>query len=156
MITQQRPSGDPNTEDAIPDTDPVARLRLQLDELQTYIRQQWAARTDRALLGLRRLILLASAGVVAIVAAGAWIVTSVVLFLLGASDGLSILLAGRLWLANLIVGAGAIVLLAIGTMVAWAGWAAASKRRTRTKYEHRQREQRRRFGHTARDRASHS
>ena len=41
MMTQEPPNGKPDTDDV----DPVARLRLQLEELQTYVRQQWAAPT---------------------------------------------------------------------------------------------------------------
>ena len=155
MITQERPNGDPHADDVPPDSDPLARLRLQLDELQTYVRQQWAARTDRALVGLRRLVLFGLMGIAALLAAATWIVTAVVLFLLGASDGLATVLAGRLWLANLIVGGGALALVAIGAAATYYLWASASRQRTRIKYEHRQREQRRRFGRTAHDRASH-
>ena len=153
MITEERSNGD--TDDVLPDTDPLARLRLQLDELQTYVRQQWAARTDRALVGLRRLVFFAIVGGGALLAVAAWIVTAVVLFLVGATDGLRILLAGRLWLASLIVGAGALALVAIGAAATYYLWASASKQRTKSRYEHREREQRRRFGRTAHDRASH-
>src|SRR5579885_1640593 len=142
MIRQQRPNGSPDTDD----TDPVARLRLQFDELQTYVGQQLAARIDRALLGLRRMALLAFVGAAALVAVLAWIVTAVVLFLFGASEGLATLFAGRIWLANLIVGATALGLVAVAAMVSSAAWAATSKRRTKIKYQHRERDQQRRFG----------
>jgi len=154
MITQKRFNEEPPADQPGAEADPVARLRLQLDELQAYVRQQWVARTDRALLGLRRLALLAFLGSVALVAVAAWIVTAVVLFLKGATDGLGILLAGRVWLAGLIVGAAALTLVAVGAVVAYAVWAAVSKRRTRIKYEHRQHEQRRRYGRSAQDRGS--
>ncbi|HEV3345218.1 MAG TPA: hypothetical protein VG125_32875 [Pirellulales bacterium] len=154
MITQERFSEEPAADEPGAEADPVVRLRLQLDELQAYVRQQWAARTDRALLGLRRLALLAFLGIAALVAVAAWIVTAVVLFLKGASDGLGLLLGGRFWLASLIVGATALVLVAAAAMATYAVWAAASKQRTRIKYEHRQHEQRRRFGRTAHDRAN--
>ena len=112
-------------------------------------------RADRALVGLRRMALFAFVGAAALVAVLAWIVTAVVLFLLGATEGLAILLAGRIWLANLIVGAAAVGLVAAGTAATYGAWAAASKQRTRAKYEHREREQQRRFGRTAHDRANH-
>ncbi|HWB09331.1 MAG TPA: hypothetical protein VG826_08910 [Pirellulales bacterium] len=150
MITQERPNGDPAVE--VPD--PLTRFRGQLDELQTYLRQQWAARTDRALLGLRRLALLAFLGIAALIAVASWIVTAVVLFLQGATEGLSILLAGRLWLASLVVGAAALALVVLAATTAYALLAATSKQRTRAKYEHRARDQRRRFGRNAHDRAS--
>jgi hypothetical protein len=152
MITQEPHNGHPNVE--VPDTDPLAQLRVLLDELQAYLRQAWAARTDRALLGLRRLALLAFFGIAVLVAVAAWIVTAVVLFLQGATEGLSILLAGRMWLASLIVGVTGVALVALGATTAYVLLAAASKQRTRIKYEHRARDQRRRFGRTAHDRAS--
>lgn len=155
MITQERPREDAAPDGAFPEADPVGRLRLQLDELHAYLRQQWAARTDRALLGLRRVAVLALLAVAALVALTAWIVTAVVLFLQGVTEGLAILLAGRLWLASLIVGAAALALIAVGVLGTYAVLTATSKRRTRTKYEHRARDQQRRFGRTAHDRASH-
>jgi hypothetical protein len=154
MITQERFHQEPAADPEGAEADPMARLRVQLDELQTYLRQQWAARTDRARLGLRRLALLAFLGAAALVAVAAWIVTAVVLFLRGATDGLGVVLSGRVWLASLIVGATALTLVAAGAWIAYAAWAAASKQRTRSKYEHRQREQRRRFGRSASDRVS--
>src|SRR5690348_2971133 len=94
MITQGRFTTQPDADDA----DPVARLRLQIEELQAYFRQQWAVRADRAMLGFRRLILSAILGAVALVALAAWIVTAVVLLLQGAAGGLASVLDGRLWL----------------------------------------------------------
>lgn len=137
-----------------PEDDPVARLGLQFSELQAYVRQQWAARTDRALLGLRRLAVLAVAGILALTAAAAWVVTGVVLVLAGATGGLATVFDGRLWLAGLIVGTSALALVAVGVAVMYGAWQAASKQSTRAKYEKRRRQQRQEFGHSAHDRAS--
>jgi arginine exporter protein ArgO len=106
------------------------------------------------LLGLRRLAILAVAGVVAMLALAAWIITGVVLLLQGATGGLATILNGRVWLANLIVGGGAVLLVALGIAVTYGAWRAASKQRTRQKYDERQRVQRRQYGHSAHDRAS--
>lgn len=154
MITQPRFTDRPAPDDTQPDDDPVARLRLQLDELQAYARQQWAARTDRVLLGIRRLALSAVVGVIGLVALAAWVITAVVLLLEGATGGLATVLEGRIWLAALIVGGVALAVVAVALSVAYRGWTRASKKRTTQKYEHRQREQRRQFGHNAHDRAS--
>ncbi|HVX11471.1 MAG TPA: hypothetical protein VHC22_09840 [Pirellulales bacterium] len=154
MISQERFNDDATSSECSPDDDPVARLRLQLNELQAYVLQHWAARTDRFLLGLRRLAILAVAAVVAMVGLVAWIVMGVVLLLQGATGGLATLLDGRVWLANLIVGGGAVLLVALGIAAAYGAWRAASKQRTRQKYEERQRVQRRQYGHSAHDRAS--
>lgn len=154
MITQPRFNDDSISGDGPPDDDPVARLRLQLNELQAYVRQQWAVRTDRVLLGLRRFAILVTAGVVAGLAAAAWIVTAIVLLLQGTTGGLATVLSGRVWLASLIVGGTALALIVVGMAVVYGAWQSAAKHRTRQKYEHRQREQRRQFGHDAHDRAS--
>lgn len=137
-----------------PEEDPVARLHVQLNELQAYLRQQWAARTDRVLLGVRRLAVLAMAGVVALLALAAWVVTAVVLLLTGLTGGLATLLHGRLWLAGIIVGGSAIGLVTLSVAVLYGAWQAVSKRRTRQKYEHKQREQQRQFGRSAHERAT--
>lgn len=137
-----------------PDEDPVARLRLQLNELQAYLWQQWAARTDRVLLGMRRLVVLAVVGGLALLALAVWMATAVVLLLAGATGGLAMLLHGRLWLAGLIVGGSAIGLVAVSMAVLYGMWQAASKRRTRKKYEYAREEQQRQFGRTAHERAT--
>lgn len=154
MIGQPRFSDEALGGTPPPEDDPVARLHLQLNELQAYLRQQWAARTDRVLLGMRRLIVLAVAGTIALLAMAAWVVTAVVLLLAGATGGLATLMHGRLWLAGLIVGGTAIGLVAVSVAAMYAAWQTASKRRTRKKYEHSQREQQRQFGRSAHERAT--
>lgn len=134
--------------------DPLARLRLELTELQAHLRQQWAARTDRVLLGMRRWIALATVAILALLALVAWVVTAVILLLAGVTGGLATVLHGRFWLAGIIVGVGAIALLAVSLAALYAGWHAVSRRRTRQKYERARREQRRQFGHSAHERAT--
>lgn len=153
MITQPRFSEEIDHDQPSHD-DPVARLRLQLNELQAYVRQQWAARTDRVLLGLRRMFIMAAVGAVFLMAGAAWAITAVVLLLQGAVGGVSEAIGGPVWLASLIVGSTAIVLVGIAVAVVYGSWVAASRRRTRQKYEHRQREQRSKFGHSAKERAT--
>lgn len=153
-MTQPRFNDQSLKEPGPPEDDPVARLRLQIPELLEYLRQQWAARTDRALLGMRRWLVLAVAGAMALLALAAWVVTAVVLLLTGATGGLAEVLQGRLWLASLIVGAAALSLVIIAVVVLYGVWQAASKQRTQHKYELRQREQRRQFGRSAHERAS--
>jgi phosphotransferase system glucose/maltose/N-acetylglucosamine-specific IIC component len=154
MISEPRFTDELPTGEGSPGDDPVARLRLQLDELQAYVLQQWSARTDRVLLGFRRLAVLAVVAAVAVLALAAWIVMAVILLLAGATGGLATVLSGRLWLASLVVGGAAMALVILGVAVVYGVWQAASNQRTKRKYEERQREQRRRFGHSAQDRAS--
>lgn len=154
MITQPRFDDEAMSEHAPPEDDPVARFRLQLNELQAYARQQWAARTDRMLLSFRRLAVLAAAGIVALFALAAAVITAVVQVMSGAAGVLATVLGDRLWLANLIVGGTVLALVAIGMVAMYAGWTRASKHRTKQKYERRQQEQRRQFGRSAHDRAT--
>src|SRR5690349_21162852 len=100
MISGPRFTDDLPTGDGSPGDDPVARLRLQLDELQAYVLQQFSARTDRVLLGFRRLAVLAVVAAVGLLALAAWICTAVVLLLAGATGGLAIVFSGRVWLAS--------------------------------------------------------
>lgn len=153
MITQGRFNTESAEDGSGPEADPAARLATQVDELRAYFQQQWAVRADRVLLGIRRLLVLAMVGAVALLALAAWVVTAIVLLLSGATSGLASVLDGRIWLASLIVGGSAIAIVVIGAVVMLAAWTAASKRRTRERYEHRKREQRRRFGHSAHERA---
>ncbi|MGH7134991.1 MAG: hypothetical protein ACREHD_04580 [Pirellulales bacterium] len=153
-MTQPRFNDESLKEPGLPEDDPVARLQLQIPELLEYFCQQWVARTDRALLGLRRLVVLAIAGAVALLALAAWVVTAVVLLLTGTAGGLATVLQGRLWLASLIVGAAALMLVIMAVAVLYSVWRAASKQRTKHKYELRKREQRRQFGRSAHERAS--
>lgn len=154
MIGEPRFTQELHDGEGSPADDPVARLRLQLSELQSYVLQQWSSRTDRVLLGFRRLAVLAVMAAVALLALASWIVTAVVLLLAGATGGLATVLSGRFWLASLIVGGTAIALVVCGVAVLYGVWQSASKNRAKRRYEDRQREQRRRFGHTAQDRAS--
>lgn len=153
-MTQPRFNDELLKEPGPPEDDPVARLRLQIPELLEYLRQQWAARTDRAFFGVRRWLVLAVASAMALLALAAWVVTAVVLLLTGATGGLAEVLQGRLWLASLIVGAAALALVIMAVAVLYGAWQAASKQRTKRKYELRQREQRRQFGRSAHERAS--
>ena len=134
--------------------DPLARLGAQFSELKAYAWQRWAARLDRVSLEVRRAVVLAALGAVALLAAAAGVVTAVVLLLSGAAGGVAQLVGGRLWLANLMVSAATLGLVAVVFAVVYAGWARASRRKAKEKYERRSQEQRRRFGHSAADRAA--
>ena len=134
--------------------DPVERLGKQFSELKAYAWQRCAARIDRVSLEIRRAVVLAVVGLVALLAAAAAVITAVVLLLSGIAGALAELLDGRLWLANLIVSGAILGLMAVIFVAAYALWARASRRKAKEKYERRSQEQRRRFGHSAADRAA--
>jgi len=134
--------------------DPVGRLGEQFSELRAYAWQRCAAQLDRVSLEVRRAAILAVIGVVALLAAAAAVITAVVLLLNGVAGGIAELLGGRLWLAQLMVSGATLATMGLVFAVAYAGWARASRRKAKEKYERRTQEQRRRFGHSSADRAS--
>lgn len=145
--TAQEPASDPRG-------DPLSQLAGQFAELKAYAWQRLAVRLDRLSLSFRRLLIAAAVGALGLVALTTGLIVAVVMLLDGAAGGIAELLNGRRWLANIIVGAGALVLTAIFFSVGYAAVARASNKRARAKYEHRQSEQRRRFGHNSTERAA--
>lgn len=161
MISESRfsrldPHGPPGGEmpGESPPDDPVSRLGEQFVELRAYAWQRCAAQLDRVSLEVRRAVMLAAIGTVALLATAAAVITAVVLLLSGAAGGIAELLEGRLWLANLIVSGATLGTVMALFAVAYAVWARASRRKAKEKYERRTQEQRRRFGHSAADRAT--
>ncbi len=157
QLDPHEPPGDghgPGDESAAWADDPVARLGEQFSELKAYAWQRCAVQLDRVSLEVRRAVLLAAVGSLALLAAAAAVITAVVLLLSGASGGLAELLGGRLWLANLIVSGATLGSIGVVFAVSYAVWARASRRKAKEKYERRTREQRQRFGQGAADRAT--
>lgn len=149
-----RGSGTGQQRAAEPKADPLSQLAGQFAELKAYAWQRWVVRVDRVSLGFRRLLIAAAVGLLGLVALTTGLIVSVVMLLDGAAGGIAELLDGRRWLANIIVGAGAFALTAIFFIVGYAAVARASTKRARAKYERRQSEQRRRFGHNSTERAA--
>ena len=139
---------------AEPKADPLSQLAGQFAELKAYVWQRWAVRLDRVSLSFRRLLIAAAVGLLGLVALTTGLIVAVVMLLDGAAGGISELWDGRRWLANIIVGAGALLLTAILFAMGYAGVARASNKRARAKYERRQSEQRRRFGRSSTERAA--
>ncbi len=137
-----------------PASDAFRRLILQVGELREYVSYLVAARVDAIKASARKIAVLAALGVVGLVALVALVATSVVLLLTGFSEGLGILVGGRLWLGNLIIGLFFLVLLFGGGLVAMGYVKKVSRERTIRKYEERQGRQRARFGRDVTDQAS--
>lgn len=151
---EDRGSGAGQQPSAEPQVDTLSQLAGQFAELKAYAWQRWAVRVDRVSLGFRRLLIAAAMGMLGLLALTTGLIVSVVMLLDGAAGGISELFDGRRWLANIIVGAGALALTAIFFIVGYAAVARASNKRARAKYERRQSEQRRRFGHSSTERAA--
>jgi hypothetical protein len=128
----------------------------RLGEVVEYFWQYLSARVDLAKLRLRRLVLLAAFGVLALIALTALIVTLVVMLCSGLAGWIAAGLGGRVWAGELIVSLGLILVMAGGT---WLILRQASRRRLKVlmeHYERRHREQREKFGHDAPGRAEQS
>ncbi len=102
--------GSPRMHEPAPFAEAVQNAGAAWASAQIYL----MAQADRLKLAARTVILLAIAGILAVLFVAAAFVTAAVLLLAGAADGLAALLGGRQWAGDLITG-GAVVL---GTVVA--------------------------------------
>ena len=135
----------------------VSQMARLIAEYREYLSHFLSAKIDSMRFTLRKGILYAVAGMVALIAATTTIVMAVVLLLLGAARGLGSVFGNGLgWLGDLIIGL--LVLTGIGLIVyAAIRWATASFRKNMVeKYEQRQDWQRRQFGRAAAEQAAAS
>jgi hypothetical protein len=101
-----------------------------------------AVQTDRARLAVSRLVTRLVASILQIIAVAAVLATAASLLIVGIAGGLASALEGNVWLANIITGAAALIVLCGAIAVSVGG-----QRRTRLRHL-----QRRYRGHEARDR----
>lgn len=128
------------------ESSPLQPLLAHLAELQEYLSHYLAAKSDLVKHQVRKILLLAVAGLLGGIALTALVVKSVLLVLEGISLGLSAW-TGWAWLGPLATGAAVLALLIVGYVIAIAGWKRSSRRRSIEHYEERQRRQRAAFGH---------
>jgi len=146
-------SGDhPSPMDALHDA--AARLR----ELGSHAQLLLATKLDGLKLTARNLGVYAGLGIIGLLAAGALVVTAVVLVCVGLAQALARAFGdtavGAMWAGNLIVGAAILLLLAVGVMIGLKILSKASKRSLVSKYEQRLHTQRQQYGRDAADRAA--
>jgi len=135
--------------------DPIPPIMAHLAELREYLSHYVGVTRDQFKLSLRNLVLYVLLGLLGAVAGIAILVTAAVVLLQGCVHGLEALLGGRLWAAQLIVGA--VVLTAAG-IAAWrfaVRFTESSRKSMVEKYEQRHQAQRNRFGHDVQERARH-
>lgn len=130
------------------------RLLQQLEELQAYSSHFVSAKVDGLMLSARQLLLWAVLGVVGLLALAGLVVTAIVLCLGGAAGGLGSLFGGRLWLGQLVVGGGLLILLTLGILIGVRTWQRRARQQKVQQYDERQRQQRAAFGHSVADRAT--
>jgi hypothetical protein len=129
----------------------VAMARLA--ELREYAAYFIAAKMDGIKIGLRNAGIYAALGVLGAIAGASFIVVAATLLLIGCAHGLGALFGGRDWLGDLIVGVVVLAAVAIGAVLGLKMITGTSRKKTVEKYETRQHQQRRSYGHDVKQRA---
>ncbi len=149
MIRPARDEGNGTTEAAPPPMQRGAGVKAMLNrvaEMRAFAAHYSAARIDRLRLSMRDAAMTGAGLIVAGILAGAAGVVAIVLVLEGLTDGLTLLLDGRVWAAELIVGVVVLVILGAAGWLAYASANARLRRNRIAKYEARKTEQRLKFG----------
>jgi Putative Actinobacterial Holin-X, holin superfamily III len=126
--------------------DALAAVFKQLAEAVEYLAYLLATQVDRVKLKIRNLVMLVALGVIAGVAALAFVFCTIWLLLSGIAGGLGELLGDRPWLGGIIISA---VILIVGGLAGWIVYRrfkSSGLKSTRRRYEERQAKQRARFG----------
>lgn len=148
-----RASTAPNEQEPSP-AEALRHLQKQVEELRAYFAHFVSAKVDSVVLSARRLAIWAALGVVGLIALAGLIVTAIVLALSGAANGLAVLFAGRLWLGQVVVGGGTLILLVLGILIGVRTWHTRWRQQKVQQYDERQLQQRAAFGHSVADRAT--
>jgi len=131
----------------------LRRVQQQIGELQAYFAHFVSAKVNGLLLSVRQTIIWIVLGVVGLIALAGLLVTALVLLLDGAAVGLALLFGGRLWLGQIVVGGGVLVLLALAMFIGLRVWQNRSRQQRVQQYDERQLQQRTKYGHSVADRA---
>ena len=147
-----RVRADPIPDDQTPQH-AVADLKARVSELAEYISYMLSAKVDGVKLTLRNMALYAALGVVGLIAAGAVVVSAVVLVCVGVAGGLSALFGDRPWQGALVAGLLLLAVIGAGTWFGLSRLMKGSRERTVQKYAAREQQQRAKFGHDIHERA---
>jgi hypothetical protein len=124
-------------------------------EFKAYAAQYASAKVDSLKLSLRKAVVYAGLGLLALIALMTLVVTGVVFAISGTAQALSVLLGGRAWAGSLIAGVGVLGIVALGTWVGFRLMFNKSRAATVKRYEQRIREQQLQFdGQDARRRSA--
>jgi hypothetical protein len=138
--------------------DALHQAKATLTEIGSHAQLLLASKIDALKLTARNIGVYAALGIIGLLAAGALVVTSVVLICVGLAEaiarGLGDSAGGAMWAGNLIVGVGLLSLLAGGVVVGLKILSTMSKRSLVRKYEQRLHTQRQQFGRDTADRAA--
>ena len=144
------------TDETEPDPTPASafsEVAERLGEVRDYAAYYVKARVDRIKVVARNVAVMAALGVVALVAAGALVVTAVVLLCQGIALGLANLFGGRLWLGDLVTAILLLGAIGAGAYIGISRLTKTSKERMVRAYEQRKREQRVEHGTDVHERA---
>src|SRR4051794_10920841 len=100
---ETKPGGRGFTDDEVDPTPASAFTDFadRLAEVREYASYYVKARVDRMKVSVRNIAVMAALGIVGLIAAGALVVTAVVLLCQGIALGLATLFGGRMWLGDL-------------------------------------------------------
>jgi hypothetical protein len=125
----------------------------KLAELKEYVAYYAAVRVDMLKVTIRNLGIYAALGVVGLIAAGAMVVTAVVLLLQGIAGAFAQLIPRFPWLGNLITAVLVLGAMAVGIVIVMKKLTGTFRSQTVKKYEERTRRERQQFGHDVHERA---
>ncbi|HEX5244165.1 MAG TPA: hypothetical protein VFW23_12955 [Tepidisphaeraceae bacterium] len=163
MNTQSPPPSsariDPRTDSTDPpprDGEPAEQFKFavnRLAELREYALYFVSAKLDGIKLSLRNAVIYAGLGIVGALAGGAVIAVAAALLVIGAAHGIGAALGGHAWLGDLIIGVLVLAVVGIGAVMAVKWLTKSFHQQLVNKYQSRQQEQRRTYGHDVQQRA---
>jgi hypothetical protein len=125
-------------------------------ELYAYFSHFVRAQIDALKLSGRQIILWAAVGSLGAVVVVSALVMGVVLFLSGLATGVGTAVGGTLWLGQIIVGLGFLILFGIVILLGRSRLQSRSRSQKVQDYAERQQQQRLQFGHSVAERANHT
>jgi hypothetical protein len=125
----------------------------KLAELKEYAAYYAAVRVDMLKVTVRNIGIYAGLGIIGLIAAGAMVVTAVVLLLQGIAGAIAQLIPKFPWLGNLITAVLVLGVMAAGIIIVMKKLTGTFRSQTVKKYEDRLRRERQQFGHDVQDRA---
>jgi hypothetical protein len=132
----------------------LRRLQQQIGELQAYFTHFVSAKVDGFMLSARQIAVWTALGIVGLTALVGFVVTAIVLLLGGVATGLGLLFGGHVWLGQVVVGGGLLILLALSIVIGLRILQNKSRQQKVQQYDERQLQQRAAFGHSVADRAT--
>jgi hypothetical protein len=132
---------------------PLDPLVANLAEIQEYLANYLSAQKDGLKAAGRRALIVAAGAVGAGVLVLAFIAGAMVLLLVGLAHAVAVAAGGRMWVGEVSVGGGAILIVAVAGFFAARYWLRIASAATKLKYERRHNMQRARFGRDNAERA---